>query len=199
MRRGCADQQPVLRRNVLRDALCPDLIPLTCQAAGPDNVDCERIVHPSRERACVADTGVVTAGQHRHAGACDRREFEDDIGQAAACMNGHNDVSWQNLDGIHGTRNERKTPGQPWPALDERLMQGSGRRRHHGVDGQRARRRVIEDQHQLREQPVTGSEIDDASAAKEPSHPARGLPCFIQLFAWKTPGMAGGAPDTIEE
>jgi len=42
-------------------------------------------------------------------------------------------------------------------------------------------------------------EIDDAAAAKQPAHTARGLPCFIQLFAWKTPGMAGGAADAIEK
>jgi len=31
---GCANQETVLRRNVLRDALCPDAIPLACEAAG---------------------------------------------------------------------------------------------------------------------------------------------------------------------
>ncbi len=51
----------------------------------------------------------------------------------------------------------------------------------------------------MREQPVTRGEIDDAAAAKQPAHTARGLPCFIQLFAWKTPGTAGGAADAIEE
>jgi hypothetical protein len=42
-------------------------------------------------------------------------------------------------------------------------------------------------------------EIDDPAAAKQPAHSARGLPCFIQLLAWKTPGMAGGAADTIQQ
>jgi hypothetical protein len=51
----------------------------------------------------------------------------------------------------------------------------------------------------MREQSVTCGEIDDAAAAKQPAHTARGLPCFIQLFAWKTPGMADGAADSIEE
>ena len=51
----------------------------------------------------------------------------------------------------------------------------------------------------MREQPVPGGEIDDPAAAKQPAHTARGLPCFIQLLAWETPGMAGGAADAIEE
>ena len=79
---GRANQQPVLRRNVLRDALCPDVIPLTCEAAGSHDVDRERIVQPSGERAGVADTDVVTTRQHRHARARERRELEHDIRQA---------------------------------------------------------------------------------------------------------------------
>jgi hypothetical protein len=114
-------------------------------------------------------------------------------------MNGHDNVSRQNLDAIHRTCNEREPAGQPWPTFNERLVQRGGRRWHRGVDRQRARRRVIEDQHQLREEAVTRGEIDDAAAAKEPAYTARGLPCFIQLFAWKAPGMADGAADAIEE
>ena len=78
-------------------------------------------------------------------------------------------------------------------------MQRGGRRRNHGVDCHGAWRRVVKDQHQLREQPVTRGEIDDAAAAKQPPHTTRGLPCFIQLLSRKTPGMAGGAADAIEE
>ena len=114
-------------------------------------------------------------------------------------MNGYDNVSRQNLDAIHRTCDERDSSGQPWPTFDKRLVQRRGRGRHHGVDRQRARRRVIEDQHQLREQPVTRGEIDDPAAAKQPAHTARGLPCFIQLLARKTPGMAGGPADAIEE
>ena len=51
----------------------------------------------------------------------------------------------------------------------------------------------------MREQPVAGGEIDNPTAAKQPAHAARGLPCFIQLLAWETPSMAGGAADTIEQ
>ena len=196
---GCANQESVLRRNVLRDPLRPDAISVTCEAAGSHDVDRECIVHPSGERAGVADTDVVTTGQHRHARAADRRELEHDVRQPATGMNGYDNVSRQNLNDIQRTCHEREPSCQPWPTFDERLVQRCGRGRHHRVDGQRARRRVIEDQHQLREQPVTRSEIDDAAAAKQPAHTARGFPCFIQLLAWETPGMAGGAADPIEK
>jgi hypothetical protein len=46
---------------------------------------------------------------------------------------------------------------------------------------------------------MASGEIDDATAAKQPAHTARGFPCFIQLFAWKTPRVADGAANAIEE
>ena len=51
----------------------------------------------------------------------------------------------------------------------------------------------------MREQPMTRSEIDDAAAAKQPAHTTSGFPGFIQLLARKTPRMAGGAADAIEQ
>ena len=114
-------------------------------------------------------------------------------------MNGYDDVSGQNLNDIHRTGNEREPSGEPRPTFHERAVQRRRRRGRHGVDSQRTWRRVVEDQHQLREQPVAGGEIDDPAAAKQPAHTARGLPGFIQLLAWKTAGMTDGAADTIEE
>ena len=196
---GCANQESVLRRNVLRDPLCPDVIPLTGQAAGSHDVDREGIIHPPGERASVADADLVTTGQHRHTRARDHRELQNEIRQPTTGMNGYDNVSGQNLNGIQRTRHKGEASGQAWPTFDERLVQRGGRGRHHGVDRQRARRGVIEDQHQLREQPVASGEIDDPAASKPPAHPARGLPRFIQLLAGKTPGMAGGAADAIKE
>jgi hypothetical protein len=46
---------------------------------------------------------------------------------------------------------------------------------------------------------VAGGEIHDPAAAKQAAYAARRLPGFIELLAWKTPGMAGGAADAIEE
>jgi hypothetical protein len=51
----------------------------------------------------------------------------------------------------------------------------------------------------LREKPVTRGKIDDAAAPKQPTDTTRGLPRFIQLLAWKTRRMAGGAANAIEE
>lgn len=46
---------------------------------------------------------------------------------------------------------------------------------------------------------MTRGEIYDAAAAKQPAHTAGGLPRFVQLLTWKTPGLAGGAPNAVEE
>jgi len=114
-------------------------------------------------------------------------------------MNGYDNVAGLDLNDTQRTFHEREPSGQPWPTFDERLMQRGGRRWQAGVDRQRARRRVVEEQHQLREEPVTCGEIDDAAAAKQPAYTTCGLPCFIQLLAWKTPGKADCAADAIEE
>src|SRR6187200_3586125 len=81
-----ANQQPVLRRNVVRNALGPDLITLTCQAPGAYDVDRERIVHPPGERAGVRGLDVVTTRQHRDPRARDRREVEHEIRQPTTGM-----------------------------------------------------------------------------------------------------------------
>ena len=46
---------------------------------------------------------------------------------------------------------------------------------------------------------MSGAQIDDAAAAKEPPHPARHLPRLVQLFARQTSGMANGARHAMEE
>ncbi len=46
---------------------------------------------------------------------------------------------------------------------------------------------------------MASGEIDDPASAEESPDSSRGLPGFVQLLAWKTPGMAGGSADAIEE
>jgi len=196
---GCAHQQSVLRRDVRWNPLCPDLITVTGQAPGSHDINRERIVHPPGERAGVARINVVTTGQHRDARPRDRRALEHEIGQRPTCMDRYDDVSGQNFDDIELTCHEREPSAQPGPTCDERLVERGGRGWHHGVDRERAGRAVVEDQHQLREQPVTSGEIDNSAAAKQAAHAARGFPRFVQLLAGKTPGMADGSPDAIEK
>src|SRR4029079_1247965 len=114
---------PVLRRDVLRDELRPDVIPLICQTPRAHDVDRERMVHPPGERADVAHRDVVTTGQHRHARSRTRRELEHAIGQPTAGMDGYYDVSGQYLDVVHRTGNEREPSGEPRPTFHERIVQ----------------------------------------------------------------------------
>ena len=54
-------------------------------------------------------------------------------------------------------------------------------------------------QHDLREEPVTCSEIDDPAAAEQSPHPSRDFPRLVQLLAWKTSRVTDGAAEAIEE
>ena len=51
----------------------------------------------------------------------------------------------------------------------------------------------------MREQAVSGTEIDDASAAEEPPHAPGHLPRFVQLLARQASGTAHGATQTMKE
>ena len=51
----------------------------------------------------------------------------------------------------------------------------------------------------MRKQPMSGGQIDDASAAKDPADAARHLPGFEQLLARQTASAADGARESIEE
>jgi len=46
---------------------------------------------------------------------------------------------------------------------------------------------------------MPSGEVHYAAAAKQPAHPSRGFPRFIQLLARETSRMAHGAADTIQE
>jgi hypothetical protein len=49
------------------------------------------------------------------------------------------------------------------------------------------------------EQAVTAGDIDDAPAAKEPPHAARGLPRFVQLLSRQAAGMTHRSGHAIED
>ena len=58
---------------------------------------------------------------------------------------------------------------------------------------------MVEEEQHLCEQPVAAAQIDDATAAQQPPHPARDLPCFVQLFSGKASRMTHRACHAIEE
>ena len=78
-------------------------------------------------------------------------------------------------------------------------MQCDARRRQRLVDDDRGWRRVVEQQHDLREQTVPASEVDDTAAAKVAADALRHLPGFVQLFTRQAARMAGGAGDAVKQ
>ena len=51
----------------------------------------------------------------------------------------------------------------------------------------------------MREETVSAAQIDDASAAKETSHPARRLPGFVEFLSWQATGLADGTGQAVKE
>ena len=155
-------------------------------------------IQPSRPPASHA-ADVVAARQHGDAGARADGAFDDEIGQAAAGVARHHHILLVQRHAVQRSGEELDAPCEARPALDERLVQRRARRRQRACRPHRARRRVVEDQHDLREQAVSGGQVDDASAAEEPPRPACDLPGFVELFARQAARGADGAADAIEQ
>ena len=51
----------------------------------------------------------------------------------------------------------------------------------------------------MREQPVTGAQIDDPPAAEQPARPPCHLPGLVQLLARQTTCRTHGAADAVEQ
>ena len=75
-------------------------------------------------------------------------------------------------------------------------MAGGRQRRVHD---QAVWRRVVEKQHHLRQQPVAGAQIDDASSAEQPAHAPSHLPRLVKLLARQTPGATDRPTEAIEQ
>ena len=78
-------------------------------------------------------------------------------------------------------------------------MQLRARRRQRLADRESAGRRIVEQQHDLREQAVAGGEVDDASAAEVTPHPPRHLPRLVQLLARQTASVAHRTCQAMKE
>src|SRR5688572_20422791 len=79
-----AQQQPVLRRDVCRNRLRPDLVALRFQPHRAHHVDRERAVDPAVQVAGVVTPEIVTTRQHSDARSSVGGPVEDQIGQRAA-------------------------------------------------------------------------------------------------------------------
>ena len=100
---------------------------------------------------------------------------------------------------IDAARDEGHAARQPRPEGHEHLMQTPVRGRQCRIDDERARRGVVEQQHDVREQPVATAEVDDTAAAAHPPHAPRHLPRFVQLLARQALGRTDRPGDSIEQ
>ena len=142
---------------------------------------------------------IVTAWQHGDTRASGDGELEHEVGQPAARVARHHDVRRLNLHIVQCAGHERDAARQPRPCAHERVVHARARGRQRLVHDQRARRGVVQDEHDLREQTMAGAEVDDAAAAKEPPRASSHLPRLVQLLARQAARVADGSGQTIEE
>ena len=125
----------------------------------------------------------MTAWQHSDPRLHGNGTMKHLAGEVPTRMARDDDVGVENLGVLQRACDKSNAPGKPRPGMNERVVHSCARGRQRLVDHERARRRVVEQQHDLGEYAVSGTQVDDASAAKEPPHPPRHLPRFIQFFA----------------
>ena len=196
---GHAEQEPVLGGDRFGYGQRPDAVALLFERYRPHHVHGERAVHPPRQRSSVVDGKVVTARKHGHPGADGRRPLEHEVRERAARVSRDNKISGGQCHRFERALLERNAAHQPRPRVDQHLVKPATGSRQGGVNDQRLRRRIVENQQDLGEQAVTTGQIDDAAAAEEAPDPPRHLPCFVQLFAGQTAGVTDGAAQPVEE
>ena len=198
---GRSQQQPVLRRDAGGNRLRPDAIALLCQAHRPDDVDCDGAVDPARQPAGIAqhrDRGSTAARRPAHAR---RGAIQNPIGERAAGMARHDDVG-SRVFRRHPDRaaTNAMRPASLGHAVHEHVVKLAGSKAGNVLSiDERIRRRIVEQQHDLREQAVPAAQVEHASAAEQPPHAARHLPRLVQLLARQTSGLADRARQAIEK
>ena len=79
-----AEQKPVLRRDGSRNALRPDAIAALLETDGPHDIDRDRTVDPSRQRARIAGRKIVATRQDGDARGRGHGAVEHVVGQPSA-------------------------------------------------------------------------------------------------------------------
>ena len=111
----------------------------------------------------------------------------------------HDDVGGKDLDAFEHARDEADASGQARPDPGQDLVHFPAGGRESRVDDDRLGRRVVKDEHDVREQPVACPEIENPAAAKHSPHSFADLPRLVQLLARKASRLADGAADSIEQ
>lgn len=159
----------------------------------------QRAIHPSGQWSGIIDAQIVATGQHGHASPGGRRALEHEIRERSARMCGYDEVVTEDRHAVERPFLEDDPSIQSRPYRHERVVELAAGRRRRRVYDERVWRGVVEDQQDVREEPMSSRQIDDAPASKEAAHPPRHLPCLVQLLARQAARVADGARQAIEE
>lgn len=195
----CAEEEPVLRRDRRRNRLRADPVASVLEANGAHHVDGQRTVDPSSQRTSVIDRQIVAARKYRDAGAGGCGAIEDEIGQRSARMRRDDEIVLGQRHRLQRRLHEDDASGQSRPDMDQDLVQLLARRRLLRIDAERLRRRVVQDQENVGEQTVAGSNVDDASAAKHAADAPCHFPRLVQFLAWQTSCVTDGPRQAVEQ
>lgn len=100
---------------------------------------------------------------------------------------------------VHRLRDERDTPRESRPGTPQGLVNGGARRGQRFVHDDRRWRGVVQEQQDLREQPVAAAQIDDTAAAQTATHASSHLPRLVELLPRQASGVAHGTCEAVEQ
>jgi len=172
---------------------------MTLQPQCPQCVYRERRIHPSLQGAGITRLQIVAAGQHSEWRADGDRTLDHLIRQRSTRVTRDHDIVGRQFDGLQRGGFVLDAAAQSRPGLDYRFMHGNRRRGDRRVHHDRHRRCVIEQQHQLRNEAVAASKVDDPAAAEKPARAPREFPGLVEFFSRQAFRFADGPADAIKQ
>ena len=143
-------------------------------------------IHPAGQRAGVALSQVMTAGQHGNTTARFYRQLQDLVRQEATGMNGHDKGPFRNGGILEAGVVKLHPAGKPGPVPLQLPQDTFLAERSFDVDARGAGRCVVQNEQNCREQSVAGRQFDNrASTHLSTDAPGR-FPGLEEFFARQT-------------
>jgi hypothetical protein len=163
------------------------------------DVDREARLEPTAKPRLLTAARVVTARQHRDAGARGRGTRQHQVGESATRVRRDHEVVCVERLVAQVALAKRQPRCDTRPVGGERIVQLLAAGGQAAIDADAARARGIEDQHDPRGEPVPARDVHDAPTAKSPAHAARNFPRFVELFTRQAMRGADGARELVEQ
>jgi len=194
-----SDEQSILLRNGVWNALSAHGIAMEAQTGRAFDVDGEDGIEPSFEPARIAAPHILAARKYGHARRSHRRALDHLVGERPARVHGDDEIARLHVDLVDGLFRELHAPLEPRPGARHGLCDFCRADRNSHIGRDRARRRIIQQEQEVREQPVTACEIHDPAATKTTPNASRHLPCLEELFSRQAFGLADRASHGMKE